>query len=272
VAASGDFRWPPMGRFPWPPSSNDELVRSFEEEELGNWLPAKARRSRTTRTRYFVGQFGTDEQADVTVVAPREISWLQSIVRCEPSPPGRLTRSATCVASLRRPGRASNRVVSQRRRLDFQEAVDRYIADVRSESRIRSPHSEAAYRHKLRCHGGDVSWKDPRETDRRNVKRTLSPWEHPNSRNQALATLRSFSDYLIFEGFRDTNPARQVATARNPPAQPFRLTAKEMGLVLDGESARALGRPPRCVRRPSLIGDPPSEAGAPRSRRVRLGR
>ena len=36
MAASGDFRWPPMGRFPWPPS------RDASVELINRWFRAKS--------------------------------------------------------------------------------------------------------------------------------------------------------------------------------------------------------------------------------------
>jgi hypothetical protein len=30
MAASGDFQWPPMGRFPWPPSVVIDAVAQFD--------------------------------------------------------------------------------------------------------------------------------------------------------------------------------------------------------------------------------------------------
>jgi integrase/recombinase XerD len=113
-------------------------------------------------------------------------------------------------------------------RLD--EAVDDFIRDLRAQGRIRSPHSELAYRTKLEFHAKDVLNRDPSKVGREDIKRTLSRWDpplSPNSRNQAHAVLRSFYDWCCHEGLRDTNPARMVMPARYKEPQLYRLTRAE---------------------------------------------
>jgi hypothetical protein len=72
-------------------------------------------------------------------------------------------------------------------------AVDLFVADRRSQGRINSPNTEAAYRAKLDAHAEDVSERDPSKTGRDDVKRTLRRWEHPNSQRQEHAVLTSLA-------------------------------------------------------------------------------
>jgi integrase/recombinase XerD len=116
-------------------------------------------------------------------------------------------------------------------------SVDAFIRDMRSQGRIRSAHTEAAYRKKLDLHAKDVLNRDPSKTGREDVKRTLARWEHPNSRNQAHAILRSFYDYAMEEGWRKDNPARQLRTARKKEPDVFRLTRPETINVLQASKA-----------------------------------
>jgi integrase len=116
-------------------------------------------------------------------------------------------------------------------RLDH--AIDQFVSDMRAQGRIRSAHTELAYRTKLELHARDVLNRDPAKTGRDDIKRTLGRWEHPNSRNQAHAILRSFYDWAMEEGIRTTNPARQVRTARKKDPDVFRLTRAETMHVLE---------------------------------------
>jgi integrase/recombinase XerD len=125
-------------------------------------------------------------------------------------------------------------------RLDH--AVDQFVRDMRAQGRIRSPHTEAAYRSKLDLHAKDVLNRDPSKTGREDVKRTLARWEHPNSRNQAHAILRSFYDYAMEEGWRKDNPARQLRTARFKEPDVYRLTRNETLHVLDVSRANRRDR------------------------------
>lgn len=122
--------------------------------------------------------------------------------------------------------------------MQFAVAVDRYIADMRIEGRITSDRTEEGYRHVLRCHGEDVSNRDPRTTGREDCKRTLARWKHPNTQGINRSILVSFYDWTVEEGLRPANPARQTRRPRPRPSQVYRLQRDEAVALL--EAARGV--------------------------------
>src|SRR4051812_37230301 len=111
-------------------------------------------------------------------------------------------------------------------------AIDRFEDDMRSQGRLNSPASVNAYRASLRCHADDVSNRDPRYTNRDDVKRTLARWSNPNSQRTRRAHLVSFYDWLMEEGYRKDNPARQTRPPRIRKPQVYRLTREEAARML----------------------------------------
>jgi integrase len=109
----------------------------------------------------------------------------------------------------------------------FVRAVDLYIADQRAEGRINSLNTEREYRGTLNCHAEDVDNRDPAYTNRDDVKRTLARWQHPNTRSKNRAILVSSYDWLVEEGKRPSNPARQTKRPRRRKPQRYRLTQAE---------------------------------------------
>lgn len=71
-------------------------------------------------------------------------------------------------------------------------SIDDYIADMWAAGRINSPLTERDYRGVLLAHAEDVSNRDPRYTNRDDVKRTLRRWQHPNSQRKQRSILVSF--------------------------------------------------------------------------------
>ena len=67
-------------------------------------------------------------------------------------------------------------------------------------------------------HGDDVDDRDPRYTNRDDVKRTLRRWSHPNSQSKYRSVLVSFYDWVMEEGLRADNPARQTRLWEAPEA------------------------------------------------------
>jgi integrase/recombinase XerD len=125
----------------------------------------------------------------------------------------------------------------------FSRAVDLYVADQRAEGRINSPNTEREYRGALDRHGEDVANRDPAYTNRDDVKRTLARWAHPNTRSKNRAILVSFYDWLVEEGHRPSNPARQTKRPRRRKPQRYRLTQAETLQLLQavrGERERRL--------------------------------
>lgn len=114
----------------------------------------------------------------------------------------------------------------------FTASIDAYISDMQAQGRINSPSTERAYRATLVIHADEVGNRDPRATNRRDVKRTLDHWQHPTTRSKNLAVIRSFYDWCMEEGLRKDNPARQVRRPRRRPAAVYRLTVDETRRML----------------------------------------
>jgi integrase/recombinase XerD len=109
----------------------------------------------------------------------------------------------------------------------FVQAIDLYIVDQQVEGRINSPNTEREYRGTLNRHAEDVDNRDPAYTNRDDVKRTLARWAHPNTRSKNRAILISFYDWMVEEGHRPTNPARQTKRPRRRKPTRYRLTQTE---------------------------------------------
>src|SRR4051812_4662571 len=115
-------------------------------------------------------------------------------------------------------------------------AIDRFEDDMRSQGRLNSPASVNAYRASLRCHAEDVGNRDPRYTNREDVKRTLARWSNPNSQRTRRAHLVSFYDWLMEEGYRKDNPARQTRPPRQRRPEVYRMTRDEAARMLAAAS------------------------------------
>jgi integrase/recombinase XerD len=113
------------------------------------------------------------------------------------------------------------------RTLRFSRAIDLYLDDQRAEGRINSPNTERSYRDTLARHAKDVDNRDPAYTNRDDVKRTLARWVHPNTRSKNRAILVSFYDWMVEEGHRPSNPARQTKRPRRRKPTRYRLTHAE---------------------------------------------
>jgi site-specific recombinase XerD len=116
--------------------------------------------------------------------------------------------------------------------LTFRHAIDVYVADMRAQGRINSPNTERDYRITLDAHADDVTNRDPRLTNRDDVKRTLRRWPHPNSQSKNRSILVSFYDWTMEEGIRKDNPARQTRSPRRRPVHVYRLTRDETAAFL----------------------------------------
>ena len=107
-------------------------------------------------------------------------------------------------------------------------AIDEYINDLSSQGRMASSRTDKTYRSILTRHAEDVGNRDPRTVGREDIKRTLKRWSHPNSQRTARAILVSFYDWMVEEGKRPYNPARQTRRPRNKPVSVYRLTQDEV--------------------------------------------
>jgi integrase len=126
----------------------------------------------------------------------------------------------------------------------FDVAIDEYVADMWSQGRFNSPASERNYRLVLYAHAEDVDNRDPRYTNREDIKRTLRRWPHPNSQRTSRSKLISFYDWLVEEGRRPHNPARQTRRPRRRPTTTRRLSRDEvtalLGAVQDDRERRVI--------------------------------
>lgn len=111
--------------------------------------------------------------------------------------------------------------------MKFNQAIDDFILDRRGQGKINSDRTETAYRAALKALGEECSFKDPRDVSRGDVMRTLRRWKHPNTLFARRATLVSFFDWLMEDGKRKDNPARQTPAPRRRKPQRYRLTHEE---------------------------------------------
>jgi integrase/recombinase XerC len=69
-------------------------------------------------------------------------------------------------------------------------------------------------------------------TTREDVKRTLRRWAHPNSQRTKRSHLVSFYQWMMEEGLRHDNPARQTRRPKKRPVNVYRMTAQEARRML----------------------------------------
>jgi site-specific recombinase XerD len=118
----------------------------------------------------------------------------------------------------------------------FDVAIDEYFADMRAEGRITSDSTVRNYRAALEKHAEDIGNRDPRYTNRDDVKATLRRWTHPNTYATKRSALKSFYQWTVQEGMRKDNPAEQTRPPRRLPPNTRRLTREEAISLLDAAS------------------------------------
>lgn len=116
--------------------------------------------------------------------------------------------------------------------MKFDAAVDMFIQDWQTAGRINSRHTVVAYRYALTCLGQDSGRRDPATIDRDNVKVTLQRWSG-NTQRARRAALVAFFDWMLEEGYRQDNPARQTRRAKKTPATVYRLNRNEVVALLN---------------------------------------
>ena len=124
--------------------------------------------------------------------------------------------------------------------LDFPSSVERFLYDARGLGRLTTERSVAEYRRTVLRHAAATA-TTPCLTDREDVKETLRQWDHPNTQRRKRSMLVSFYDWMVEEGLRPDNPARQVRAPRGREPRVRRLTLDEIRALL----AAALGRTER---------------------------
>ena len=111
--------------------------------------------------------------------------------------------------------------------MNFSQAVDLYIAGMKSQGRLNSASSERGYRSTLEAHTEDIANRDPAYVGRDDVKRTLRRWVHPNTQATNRSKLISFYDWAMQEGLRKDNPAAQTRRPRRLAPKTYRMTEAE---------------------------------------------
>ncbi|MFN2617846.1 MAG: tyrosine-type recombinase/integrase [Thermoleophilaceae bacterium] len=127
--------------------------------------------------------------------------------------------------------------------LSFESATQLYLDDMRALGRLTTNRSAAEYRRTVRKHAEDSESADPGQTTRQDVKATLRRWSHPNTQRRKRSMLVSFYDWMVEEGLRADNPARQIRAPRGRAPRVRRLTLDETRAFL----AAATGRTERRI-------------------------
>src|SRR5919198_1253312 len=119
---------------------------------------------------------------------------------------------------------------------NFDRAIELFLEDMFALGRLNTEHSIAEYRRTVLKHAEDARGARPDATTRSEVKVTLRRWSHPNTKRRKRTMLVSFYDWMVEEGFRPDNPARQVRAPRGREPRGRRLAP---------DGVRALHAPPR---------------------------
>ncbi len=106
----------------------------------------------------------------------------------------------------------------------WESMIERYLADLAAFGRC-SRNTRLSYRRCLELHGEDAE-VGPLQTTREHVKLTLRRWRG-NTQYQRHTALTSFYDWVMEEGLRPDNPARQVRRTKKRATSVYRLTAAE---------------------------------------------
>ena len=121
----------------------------------------------------------------------------------------------------------------------FEEATELFLEDAFALGRLTTARSAAEYRRTVRKHSDDAGGRGPTETGRDDIKTTLRRWEHPNTKRRKRSMLVSFYDWVVEEGWRPDNPARQVRAPRGREPRVRRLTLDEVRAVLAAAAGRS---------------------------------
>jgi site-specific recombinase XerD len=125
----------------------------------------------------------------------------------------------------------------------FPRAIELYLEDMQGLARLTTRRSVIEYGRTVRRHAEDAAGTDPSETTRQHVKTTLRRWSHPNTLRRKRTMLVSFYDWMVEEGMRPDNPARQIRAPRGREPRIRRLTLDETRAVLYA----AISRPERRI-------------------------
>lgn len=118
--------------------------------------------------------------------------------------------------------------------LTFGDAIDSYIRDQRDFGRLRSINSVRGYESILRRHHEDMGRRSPLGTNREDIKRTLKRWNPAtNSQYHGHSVMISFYEWMVQEGLRKDNPARQLRRGRVARQPIYRLTREEATAMME---------------------------------------
>ena len=109
----------------------------------------------------------------------------------------------------------------------FTSLLERYLDDMHAFGRLTTSRSIAEYRSTIRRHADDAEGASPAQTTREDVKATVRRWSHPNTQRRKRSMLVSFYDWMVEEGLRADNPARQIRAPRGREPRVRRLTLDE---------------------------------------------
>jgi integrase len=118
------------------------------------------------------------------------------------------------------------------------DAIDAFVTDWKADGRMRSEHTERAYRECLDLLADQVGRKHVEKVTKADLTRLVARWEHPNSRRQKLAILRAFFRWAVWEGYCDTNVADKIRQPKWKEPVQRRLTRDEAVMVLKAATSR----------------------------------
>jgi integrase/recombinase XerD len=116
--------------------------------------------------------------------------------------------------------------------LRLTEAIDLFLEAKRHQGAINSNVSERSYRDVLLWLAECVENRDPRYINREDIIGALRRWPYPNTRANRRSYYVSFCDWLMEEGYRPDNPARQTPKPKRRPTSVYRLTLDETTRLL----------------------------------------
>lgn len=121
----------------------------------------------------------------------------------------------------------------------FDEAVESYLREMRSEGRINSRHTELSYRSRLDVLGTEVCNRSPHAVGVGDIDRTLARWSNPSTGQHARSVYVSFFDWVQHKRIRPDNPARATRPRRVRKPDTYRLSRVEVVALFEAcEDAR----------------------------------
>ncbi len=120
----------------------------------------------------------------------------------------------------------------------FERAIELFLEDMFALGRLTTERSAQEYRRTVHKHAEDAGGARPDATTRTEVKATLRRWSHPNTKRRKRTMLVSFYDWMVEEGLRADNPARQIRAPRGREPRVRRLALDEVRAILAAASGQ----------------------------------